>query len=99
MVTKQLENEPTTRPTVEYWRTELDALVARIAARFHRREVRQRVERHLAGLLERAERKNGWQLAEQIGETGAQGVQRLLNAAVRDAHMVHDDLRTDVVER
>jgi len=35
------------------------------------------------------ERKNGWQLAEHLGEAGPQGVQRLLNAASWDA----DDVR------
>jgi len=31
---------------------------------------RERVGLSLAGLLERVERKNGWQLAEVIGEAG-----------------------------
>jgi hypothetical protein len=38
------------------------------------------VRRYLAGLLGRVERKNSWQIAEQMGEMGPQGVQRLLNA-------------------
>lgn len=42
-------------------------------------------------------RKNRWQLAEAIGEFGAKGVQRLLNAAVWDADAVQDDLRVYVV--
>jgi SRSO17 transposase len=50
-------------------------------------------------LLERVERKNGWQLAEQIGAAGPQGVQRLLNAAVWDADAVRDDLRGSVIEQ
>jgi SRSO17 transposase len=83
---------------VTQWRAGLDALVARIATRFCRPEVRQRLGRYLAGLLVRVERKNGWQLAEQIGETGPQGVQRLLNAAVWDTDAVRDDLRGYVVE-
>ena len=44
------------------------------------------------------ERKNGWQLAEAVGEAGPQGVQRLLNAATWDAEGVRDDLRAYVVE-
>jgi SRSO17 transposase len=52
----------------------------------------------LVGLLDRVERKNGWQLAEAIGETGPQGVQRLLNAAVWDADGVREDLRAYVVD-
>ena len=49
-------------------------------------------------LLGRVERKNGWQLAEGIGEANPQGVQRLLNSANWDAEAVRDDLREYVVE-
>ena len=52
-----------------------------------------RVKRYLLGLLGRVERKNGWQLAEAIGEHDPQGVQRLLNAAKWDAEEVRDELR------
>jgi SRSO17 transposase len=73
-------------------------LQARIAHRFARCEARERAGRYLAGLLERVERKNGWQLAEAIGETGPHGVQRLLNAATWDTEGVRDDLRNYVVD-
>lgn len=57
------------------------------------------MQRYLRGLLGRIERKNGWQLAEAIGEADPQGVQRLLNnAAMWDADLVRDDLRDYVVE-
>src|SRR6266568_925003 len=98
MVAEPIESESGVRAAVERWRGELDGLVGRIAGRFRRPEVRQRVQRYVAALLERVERKNGWQLAEQIGEAGPQGVQRLLNAAVWDADAVRDDLRAYVVE-
>jgi SRSO17 transposase len=80
------------------WLAGLDALHARIGARFHRAEMRLRARRYLAGLLGPVERKNGWQLAEYLGEPGPQGVQRLLNAAEWDAEAVRDDLRAYVVE-
>ncbi len=80
------------------WSETLDALHERIAPRFARAEVRERARRYLAGLLDRVERKNGWQLAEAIGELGAKGVQRLLNAASWDADGVQDDLRDYVVD-
>ena len=86
------------RAAVAAWRAGLDALHGRIAGRFRRAEVRERVRRYLAALLERVDRKNGWQLAEQLGEAGPQGVQRLLNAAHWDADGVRDDLRGYVVE-
>lgn len=80
------------------WSQALDELHGRIAPRFARAEVRERARRYLIGLLDRVERKNGWQLAEAIGECGAKGVQRLLNATVWDADGVRDDLRDHVVE-
>ncbi len=84
--------------TIERWPDALAAVHARIAHRFARSEARERAKRYLAGLLERVERKNGWQLAEALGEAGPQGVQRLLNVAVWDADAVRDDLRDYVVE-
>jgi SRSO17 transposase len=83
---------------IERWPQALGRLHARLARRFRRPEVRQRVRRYLAGLLGRVERKNGWQMAEQMGEIGPQGAQRLLNAACWDADAVRDDLREYVVE-
>jgi SRSO17 transposase len=72
-------------------------LHARIGRRFVRVEARERAGRYLAGLLERVPRKNGWQLAEAIGEAGPRGVQRLLSAATWDTDGVRDDLRDYVV--
>jgi len=74
-------------------------LHTRIGRRFARAEARERAGRYVAGLLERVERKNGWQLAEAIGETGPRGVQRLLSAATWDTDGVRDDLRDYVVAR
>jgi SRSO17 transposase len=81
------------------WTTTLNALHARIAPRFRRAEVRGRVRRYLDGLLASVERKNGWQLAEHLGEAGPQGVQRLLNAADWDVDAVRDDLTAFVAEQ
>src|SRR5688572_19482355 len=95
MVAQVDGNAPT---AADGWAAGLAALHARIAGRFARVEVQERVRRYLVGLLGRVERKNGWQLAEALGEAGPQGVQRLLNAAAWDADGVRDDLREDVVE-
>jgi SRSO17 transposase len=72
----------------------LDEVQVRIGPRFRRAEVRGRVRRLLSGLLAPVERKNGWQLAEVLGERGPHGVQRLLSEADWDAEVVRDDLRT-----
>ena len=86
------------RLEIENWRYGLDALHARIAHRFRRAEVRERAKRYLVGLLGQVDRKNGWQLAEYLGEAGPHGVQRLLNRARWNADELRDDLRSYVIE-
>jgi SRSO17 transposase len=80
------------------WSETLGELHERVGHRFVRSEARERVKRYLLGLLGKVERKNGWQLAEAIGERDPQGVQRLLNSAKWDADEVRDDLRSYVVK-
>lgn len=87
-----------TPQTVHDWAGELDQVHGRLAPRFARREPRQRVRSYLAGLLSPIERKNGWQLAEQAGESTPTGMQRVLSGAHWDADAVRDDLRAYVVE-
>lgn len=83
---------------VERWEEALAELHSRVSCRFPRPEVRRRARRYLGGLLGRMDRKNGWQMAEAMGEAGPQGAQRLLNGACWDADAVRDDLRKYVVE-
>ena len=51
------------------WIDELDRLHERLGPCFLRKEPRERALAYLKGLLGSSERKNGWQLAEQAGET------------------------------
>jgi DDE superfamily endonuclease len=71
----------------------------RIGSHFRRAEVRKRVGRYLQGLLASVERKNGWQMAEELGEANAYGVQRLLEEADWDEEAVRDELRSYVIEQ
>lgn len=80
------------------WQEDVTALQARIAPHFARPEVRDRAGRFLAGLLAPLDRRNGWQVAEALGERSPDGVQRLLRTARWDAEAVRDDLRDYVVE-
>ena len=57
----------------------LDDVVDRIAARFGRSEPRRRAAASLRGLLAPVERKNGWQLAEAVGDRTPDGVQEFLS--------------------
>jgi SRSO17 transposase len=85
-------------PTIGGWSKTLGELHRRIGHRFARSEARGRVKRYLLGLLGHVERKNGWQMAEAIGEHDPQGVQRLLSSARWDADEVREDLREYVLE-
>src|SRR2546421_12637844 len=77
----------------------LAEVVVRIGSHFGRAEVRKRVGRYLQGLLASVERKNGWQMAEELGEANAHGVQRLLEEADWDEEAVRDEVRTYVIEQ
>ena len=94
VMTAELERETAGKQ----WHATLAGVHARIGARFRRSEARTRVRRYLEGLIAPIERKNGWQLAEHLGDAGPQGVQRLLNAAAWDADAIRDDLRAFLVE-
>ena len=83
---------------VEGWAAEFERLCERISPRFARPEVRRRAAGFLRGLLGDVERKNGWQLAEQAGETTPDGMQRLLTSARWDPDALRDDVRGYVVE-
>src|SRR5712692_3688003 len=77
----------------------LAELSGRIGSHFRRAEVRKRVGCYLQGLLAPVERKNGWQMAEELGEANAHGVQRLLEEADWDEEAVRDELQTYVIEQ
>jgi len=77
---------------------ELRELQTRIGPRFRRAEVRRRASHFLEGLLATVPRKNGWQMAEELGEAGPRGVQRLLAETDWDEEAVRDDLRAYVIE-
>jgi SRSO17 transposase len=83
---------------VREWGRQLDEVARRIGARFARGETRDRVRAYLVGLLGPVQRKNAWQLAEQIGDADPFGVQYLMGRADWDPDEVRDDLRGYVVE-
>jgi SRSO17 transposase len=83
---------------VQGWGQQLDEVARRIGGRFPRSETRDRARAYLIGLLGPVQRKNAWQLAEQIGDGGPYGVQYLMGRADWDPDAVRDDLRAYVVE-
>jgi hypothetical protein len=76
---------------------QLDEVARRIGARFPRSETRDRVRAYLVGLLRPVQRKNAWQVAEQIGDADPYGVQFLMGRADWGPDDVRDDLRGYVV--
>jgi SRSO17 transposase len=81
-----------TAATLRDWATELDAVGERIGSQFPRAEPRQRALGYLRLLLSDVERKNGWQMAERLGDANPFAVQHLLGRAVWDADAVCDEL-------
>jgi SRSO17 transposase len=83
---------------VHAWAEELQAVGGRIGQHFTRSEPRRRALDYVRGLLSDAQRKNGWQLAEFVGDRRPYGVQHLLGRADWDADAVRDDLRAYVMD-
>ena len=82
----------------DLYQREWDRLAHRFQRRFARSETYQRAQGYVQGVMSNLKRCNGWQLAEQIGDTTPDGVQRLLNTARWDDNGVRDDLQTYAVE-
>ena len=72
------------------WRAELDALLARFGRLFARSEPRRQAGRYLEGLLGPVERKNGWQLAEHLGDARPWRTQRVLSHVLWDEDAARD---------
>jgi SRSO17 transposase len=83
---------------VAEWSAGFAAFTGRFAGRFTRVESRRQMAVYLRGLLSETERKNGWTLAEAAGDSGPQGMQRLLNFYAWDADGVRDDVRAVVAQ-
>jgi SRSO17 transposase len=81
-----------TREQVASWADEVGVVGDRIGRHFTRSEPRRRAVGYVRGLLGGTERKNGWQLAEHLGDPTPDGVQHLLARADWDADAVRDDL-------
>jgi SRSO17 transposase len=71
------------------WSVEFDSLTSRVASLFGHPKSRLHSRQYLEGLLAPIERKNGWAIAEHVGEKEPKAIQRFLNLTAWDA----DDLR------
>jgi SRSO17 transposase len=80
------------------WRSELGELHARLGKLFVRSEPRRQAGLYLEGLLSAVERKNGWQLAEHLGDARPWRTQRVLSHVQWDEAAARDLCRAYVVE-
>ena len=86
-------------PEVGGWRAELERLLARFGRLFARAEPRRQAGRYLEGLLGPVEGKNGWQLAEAIGDARPWRTRRVLSHVLWDEEAARDLCRDHAVER
>src|SRR5512143_3337290 len=70
--------------------TTLAELQERLGRLFVRPEPRRQAGLYLEGLLSAAQRKNGWQLAEQIGDARPWRTQRVLSHVLWDEDAARD---------
>jgi SRSO17 transposase len=86
------------REDLDRWADEFEAFHARFAPLFARSETRGQAAKYLRGLLAPVERKNGWHLAEAVGDGTPDRTQRLLYRVDWDAEAARDRLQDFVVE-
>ena len=76
---------------------DLETFLETFALCFPRREVRTNATRYVRGLLADVPRKNGWQLAEELGLSDPHALQRLLNEAKWDDREVRRQMRQSTI--
>jgi SRSO17 transposase len=72
------------------WGSELEGLFARLRPLFYRTESKKHAEQYVRGLLSPMARKNGWTIAEYVGEPEPTPLQRFLNLSPWDADALLD---------
>lgn len=78
--------------SVKEWAADFEKLWETVGGCFFRHDLRGRAKGYVRGLLGRVERKNGWQMAEYLGDATPHPVQRLLDRAVWNADDVRDEI-------
>jgi SRSO17 transposase len=84
-----VDDESVSCADLEDWSAEFESLADRVAGLFVHPKSSEHARSYLTGLLAPLERKNGWTIAEHVGEKEPKAMQRFLNLALWDA----DDLR------
>ena len=84
--------------TVCHWSNTLKSFQQRLSPYFARSEARQAAFNYIQALLSPVERKNGWQIAEQVGNENPYRVQHLLGRSQWDAEKLAQEVRQYGVE-
>ncbi len=77
---------------IQGWADEFEILWRQAGRCFRRHDLRHRAQGYVQGLLGRVDRKNGWQLAEYLGDETPHGIHRLLDRASWNAADIRDEL-------
>jgi SRSO17 transposase len=80
------------------WSNLLKSFQSRIGQYFARSEARQSAFDYLQALMSPVARKNGWQMAEQVGHQTPYQFQHLLGRAQWDADQLTQEVRQSVIE-
>jgi SRSO17 transposase len=76
---------------IEGWRDEFERLHARLRPHAARSRTHNQMKLHLEGVLGKAERRNGWHLAEAAGDRGPYAMQHLLGRSSWDVEGVREE--------
>jgi SRSO17 transposase len=87
-----------TTEELDQWAADFQGFCARFADIFGRKEPRAQAVKYLRGLLASMPRKNGWQLAESVGDAIPDAMQRLLYRAQWSADAARDRLLKFTIE-
>ena len=99
MASPQFEAPHSAASAEEIWTDAFEEMCQRMGPCFAQVQTRQRAQAYVRGLLSPVERKNGWQLAEEAGETTPYAMQYLLDRAVWDSEQLREVLCTYVKEQ
>ena len=84
------DNDAVSCADLQNWSAEFEELTDRVSSLFVHPRSRRHARQYLVGLLAPIERKNGWTIAEYVGEKEPKGLQRFLNLANWDADALRD---------
>jgi len=93
MVSSPDHDGAVSRSDLREWSAEFDALTNLMSSLFADPRSQKHARQYVEGLLAPLERKNGWTIAEFVGEKEPKGMQRFLNLAKWDAGTMRDLVR------